>query len=186
MFVIVMEFVKNQMNDLLLQNRSFAALYKSEILDDPLLEHILSPPPLKMLHVIYGINLSTEVSALLKKDKRDIKYDICYDSSSEHQLTNWDTVKGIVYETKKTLQKIKKDTGGNVHCSGDGVVPYESLYYPIKWKNLIPSLIFTELEEISHLDILNSEEFFCILAETICERRQLMTCAFNKEKKQKN
>jgi len=143
----------------------------------------LSPPPIASLHSIYGTNSPTEMAIFFSKLKmtktgKDIfPLDIIPSQNIEIK-------KGIAYEGSQTPQKILEMTLGiKTKCSGDGTVPYVSLFYPIFWQKYIKEVNFTEIESISHTDILQSLDFFVLLINSICKCRPHLTYSFVQKEK---
>jgi len=152
----------------------------------------LSPPPINSLHCVYGINSRSEVAIYFtnkyhkytkftsKPTPIDKGTDKIY--NSPELLSHYENIeirKGIAYEVSQTEQKIISNTFGiTVKCSGDGTVPYKSLFYPIFWKNAIQEVKFSELEKTSHTDAIQSQDFFSLLVGTICEYREHVTYNF--------
>jgi len=135
---------------------------------DPAQWTVLTPPPIKRIHAIYGINLPTEKFYYFNKGKNiPIEVDEHYNTP----LANYKVKDGFGYETKDTKQKIIKElTGDEGYRSGDGTVPYVSLAYCQKWKKDL-HVTFDELEGVEHRAILNNRTFFKKLVEDIAVKR---------------
>jgi len=157
-----------------------AGLYSDNYLTNPV---YLQPPPVHLFHAVYGVNAKTEIGLFLKDTKLH-KSDMenpekIISKGKLSQIKNFEIKKGVVYEASHTKQKILESLGIKTTCSGDGTVPYLSLFYPINWKNHIPEMRFTEFENTSHMDTYYSQQFFGILAENICQHRQRITYSFH-------
>eukprot|EP01126_Amoeba_proteus_P055131 TRINITY_DN6826_c0_g1_i1.p1 TRINITY_DN6826_c0_g1~~TRINITY_DN6826_c0_g1_i1.p1 ORF type:complete len:448 (+),score=93.58 TRINITY_DN6826_c0_g1_i1:908-2251(+) len=130
-------------------------------------ERFLQAPPVKRLVHTYGINLETQKFYFIqwKEEKGDWGFDKTVPGNC---LAGYTTRDGVVYETSRTQQC--SVSGTNKYCSGDGTVPYDSLSYCLKWKDLIPELTVNEIEHVEHRDTISSSELFLKLIEVICTK----------------
>jgi len=153
--------------------------YEQYAQPDPLFVSLLSPPPVKRLWAIYGVNVLTEVSYYFKSNWK--KDGIALDSNAD-KLGGKKTAKtnpkgleiqeGVGYEGKDTLQSI-----GGVQRSGDGTVPYCSLAYGTMWKEECEregkefEYQKFEIENAEHREILVDENFFFTFLDLVCHKK---------------
>eukprot|EP01124_Arcella_intermedia_P007606 TRINITY_DN14694_c0_g2_i1.p1 TRINITY_DN14694_c0_g2~~TRINITY_DN14694_c0_g2_i1.p1 ORF type:complete len:582 (-),score=153.21 TRINITY_DN14694_c0_g2_i1:14-1525(-) len=162
-----LDYLKNYLPDIY-------NIYNSWYAKDQHFLDMLTPPPVRKLHSVYGVNIDTEVSAYYKPDvSKQQRIHSIFKAKTFYKQTQQQGVsskKGIIFETRDTEQLILEETQGIKACrSGDGTVPYASLNYPIQWRDSIPELLFTELESCPHTEQPNVEEFFSILVSSCCE-----------------
>eukprot|EP00211_Chloroparvula_japonica_P000658 CAMPEP_0119157688 /NCGR_PEP_ID=MMETSP1310-20130426/52882_1 /TAXON_ID=464262 /ORGANISM="Genus nov. species nov., Strain RCC2339" /LENGTH=1683 /DNA_ID=CAMNT_0007150307 /DNA_START=39 /DNA_END=5090 /DNA_ORIENTATION=+ len=142
---------------------------------------ILQPPPVSKLWVIMGVNLPTEVSYFYKVDKRGKEKERLVLDPGADKLSNKKDGKlnprglqisgGMAFETKSTYQPTVR-----ANKSGDGTVPYCSLNYAQKWKEMaaeqnIPlDVKVIELPGLEHRAMLQEERCLMAILEFICSK----------------
>ena len=139
-----------------------------------------SPPPVRLVKAVYGINLPTEVGAFYKRRRAvlhptdklrnmiTIDKNVQLDGIDGHIAED-----GILKETKDTPQCLRGTSSskdGSVLRSGDGTVPYWSLQHVRTWENHC-QVDVEELEGAEHREILADKRFHSILLDYVCSNQ---------------
>lgn len=119
-------------------------------------------PPVKRIHAIYGINVTTEVGGVYRRKDRCLNdnelknlYKLDVKASISNKSSGYMLQNGLLYETKNTEQSV---ADGRKVC-GDGTVPYWSLQHCKTWKSAGKDVSVLELENAEHREILADHRF---------------------------
>jgi len=142
---------------------------------------ILSPPPVKNLWVIAGVNLPTEMSYYFRPhvtSKGDTRFvlDSRADKYSEKKIAGVNPrglqiAGGMGFETRNTYQpKFRRNR------SGDGTVTYCSLMYVEEWREQAKAsgqqidIQVVEVEGAEHRAMLAHDAVFSAIIDFVCEK----------------
>mmetsp|Transcript_20106 Transcript_20106/g.43494 ORF Transcript_20106/g.43494 Transcript_20106/m.43494 type:complete len:786 (-) Transcript_20106:3922-6279(-) len=130
-----------------------------------------TPPPVKNVFAIYGINMKTEVGSAYRRVNRKLSrgelqsaYALDENTQLDKDILQQRGLKmkgGLIFETPKTPQKCVV-TGTTVIKSGDGTVPYKSLQHVKTWSNAC-NVRVEEMEGVEHRAILDNKDFHTLL-----------------------
>lgn len=164
---------------------------------DPLEPRTYDCPPVQRVNAIYGINVPTEVCAVLRHRPYIVVGDANADSRyvidteckwkdipqevGKSSLFNWKDLhlsNGILMETNTTRQQTVDENGKTVFrkVCGDGTVPYWNLAHCKTWRPHLKELTVDELEGAGHRGIL-AESRFHELIKKYCVVPNLRTAA---------